>query len=179
VKSSSARAAQDTRIFTAAEVSVWFKSAIPGDTFVYCIGPAMMPGPTQTLVRKLIETKRAGTHKRRGAGGRLEHYLVKLAPPPRSRAAPPAAPIDQAAAEILAALERCVERRRRAYSDQELAKIAGLATRNQARWRLRKLEEAGAVSIETVEGPDRTAWRIVAIGGRRSAAPPARGGRHD
>lgn len=40
-------------------------------------------------------------------------------------------------------------------SDAELARIAGLATRHQAAWRVRKLAEAGAIRTRRIDdGPD-------------------------
>ena len=55
------------------------------------------------------------------------------------------------------------ERRRRCYSDAELARIAGLATRNQAAWRFKKLIETKRIRSRVVAGPDGRQWRIVTI----------------
>jgi len=163
----------ETRILTAAELTVWLAGAQAGDRLVYCTGPAMLAGPTQDRLAKLIAEGKVRAHKRRNpAVGVLEHYLVVLPPAARAVEVTVSARPDLAAEAILRALERCVNQRRRAYSDFELAKIAGLATRNQAAWRVKKLAEAGAIAIETVEGPTRAPWRVVIINGRGTMGPP-------
>jgi len=168
----------DTRIITAAEIKVWLKSAIAGDRLVYCTGPAMLAGPTNDLIAKLRGERRIACHKRRPeGGGALEHFLVKLRPPAARPMPEPSIEADAAAERIFAALERCALRRRRALSDHDLAKIAGLATRNQAAWRLRKLAEAGRIAIETVAAPPGKPWRVVTIAGRSTLRPPGQEGR--
>ena len=173
MKPSTSPSHMETRILTAAELTVWLAGAQAGDRLVYCTGPAMLAGPTQDRLAKLIAEGKVRAHKRRNpAGGVLEHYLVVLPPPRAAVEVTVSARPDLAAEAILRALERCVNQRRRAYSDFELAKIAGLATRNQAAWRVKKLAEAGAISIETVEGPTRAPWRVVIINGRGTMPPP-------
>jgi len=174
----------ETRIITAAEVTVWLSTAQPGDSLVFCTGPRMLPGPTQDRLGELIAAGKVRTHQRRvpstGSGQAattLEHFMVVK---PASAAAPPIAVTvtarpDEAIETIFEALVRCVARGRRAYADRELARIAGLATRNQAAWRVKKLAEAGRIRVETVEGPDRTQWRVVWIGGRSTLRPPSTG----
>ena len=169
---SRARSSHETRIITAAEVTVWMQSAAPGDRLVYCTGPAMLPGPTLDKLLDLTGAGRVVTHKRR-RGAELEHYLVVQRPP---IAVTVEAKPDAALEAIFAALARCARRGKRAYSNFELAKIANLATRNQAAWRVRKLAEEKRIRIETVEGPDRTPWRVVIVEGRSSARP--KGGSH-
>ncbi len=162
----------ETRIAAVEELSCWLLSARPGDRFVYATGPAMLPGPTQALIADLLEAERVRTHQRPAAGGGgREHFLV-LREPPRAPIEPaPAPPADPAIETIFAALRRCARAGKRAYSDLALARIAGLATRNQAAWRVRRLAEAKRIAIETVPGPDGP-WRIVTIGGHATAAPP-------
>ena len=160
---------EETRLLTAAEVSSWARSAVPGESLVYCSGPHVPAGPTKAKVSDLVQASVARAHIRRIAGT-LEHYLVKR--PDVPPAMEPAPPTDEAMEAIFEALERCVDRRQRAYSLRQLARIAGLPTREQARHRLSKLEDAQRISTTTVRGPDGTAWRIVRIGKRSTLGPP-------
>jgi hypothetical protein len=170
--SAAARQTFETTIVTEAEVRAWMRTATPGDSLVYCTGPAMLPGPTQDALKRLICEGRVRTHKRRN-GERLEHFLVVL-PNQETVTATASKGPDEASERIFEALEQCVRLGRRAPSDQELAKLAGLGSRNQAAWRVRKLAEAGRIHIDTVEAADRTAWRIVTIGRASSLRPTLR-----
>jgi hypothetical protein len=165
--------AQDIRMIGVADIEGWARIATPGEALVYCTGPFVPPGAVKAIVRYLVEARAVRSHQRRTAGGTLEHVLVKRGQeePPGGRWRRIDAAGDAATEAIHAALARCAARGRRAYSNFELARIAGLATRNQAAWRVRKLAEAGRISIETVDGPDRLPWRIVHIGARSTAAP--------
>lgn len=157
-------------LVTAAEVTSWARCAVPGDTLLYCCGPFVPAGPTKAKVSDLIGAGVVRSHHRRIDGG-LEHFLVKRPDVPPAMEPPP--PADEAMEAIFEALERCAARRQRAYSLRQLARIAGLATREQARHRLAKLEAAERIATTTVRGPDGTAWRIVKIGRRTTAAPPS------
>lgn len=160
----------ETRLLTAAELTGWARSAVPGEIFVYCTGPSVPEGPTKAKVRELVAARVADPHNRRREGV-LEHYLRKRPDVPPALESPP--PHDEAMDRIFEALERRAIRRERAPSLTDLARIARLATREQARHRLTKLEAAGKISSETVPGPDGP-WRIVTIGGLSTARPPAK-----
>jgi len=162
----------ETQIVTAAEITVWLLTARPGDRFVYCTGPAMLPGPTQELLAELRRAERVRTHQRR-IDGRLEHFMVLREAGRAPVEVVTAKVADMATEKIYAAIARAARRGRRCPSDRELARIAGLATRNQASWRLRQLVEAGRVKLETVPGPDRLPWRVAIAGGRRTKGVPA------
>lgn len=114
---------------------------------------------------------------RHAADSSLFDYIAKrtYAPMPagEGEAEPPAATAADAAMEtIFEALKADARRAARARSDGELALAAGLATRNMAAWRVRKLAHAGRIQIETLPGPDGP-WRIVRVGKAVTAAPPA------
>lgn len=173
--------ANETRILSAGEVARWYKSATPGDTLVYCTGPAMLPGPTLDLLLALVREKKAVTHKRRAAGDgpletrSLEHYLVVLRRPRPARAA--AGPNDEPLEAIFDSLSRAAMRGRACPSDAELARIAELGTRHQAAWRMRKLEKSGRIATECIDTPGGV-WRIVTIvaTGKSTAARPLAAG---
>ncbi|HVQ09548.1 MAG TPA: hypothetical protein VMS43_14040 [Allosphingosinicella sp.] len=161
----------ETRLVTEAELTGWARMALPGDSFVYCTGPAVPPGPTKERVKRLIASGTVRAHQRRGAGGALESYVVKrVEEPVRIEAAP----LDQALEDIFEVLSRAAQRGRRCPSDAELARGAGLATRNQAAWRMRKLERSGRIQSQSIDTPDGP-WRIVTIvQTRRQTASPSR-----
>jgi hypothetical protein len=169
--------AAETRILSEGEVAFWFETAKPGDRLVYCTGPRMLPGPTMELVARLVGEKRLSTHPRRAAGDGpvesrpLEHVLQVL-PPPKGQPSPPP-PSDDAMEAIFDLLRRAAERRRACPSNAALARSAGLSTRYQAAWRVRKLEERRRIAIETIATPDGQ-WRIVTIlaTGKSTAARP-------
>lgn len=174
-------APRETRLLAdAQDIAGWARMATPGDRLVYCTGPFVPPGIVKAIVRHLIDARTVRSHMRRDASGAMEHFLIKRgqeAPPGgrwRTMTAPDpdAAPDRDAPTEaIFDALARCARRGRPAYSDAELARIAGLATRNQAAWRVRKLAEAGRIAIAPATGKGGTPGRIVIIGKTRTAAP--------
>lgn len=106
----------------------------------------------------------------------LFDYICKRTYAPMAKSAAEAEPsatiaADAAMETIFEALKADARRAVRARSDGDLALAAGLATRNMAAWRVRKLAIAGRIQIETVPGPDGP-WRIVRVGRVVSAPPP-------
>lgn len=114
---------------------------------------------------------------RHAADSSLFDYLAKRTYVPMASdeaEAPPAASLaDPAMETIFEALKADARRGVRARSDGELALAAGLATRNMAAWRVRKLATAGRIVVETVPGPEGP-WRIVRVGKAVTAAPGGR-----
>lgn len=155
-----------------AEIDRWLKRSAPGEVLVYMRGPRPIHGETIERVRALAGEGRIEQLPQRRAEGCFgyEYRIERRGDSAVAKAMADKPAFDGATRIIFEALERCVERGRRAYSNQELARIAGLATRAQAAWRVRKLEESGrlATSTEmTAEGP----WRVVTIGKRSTASP--------
>lgn len=156
------------------ELDGWVERAAPGEVLVYMRGPRPIHGETLERVRVLAAEGRIEQLPQRRAEGCFgyEHRISRRLDPAVAKAMAGKPDFDGASKIIFEALQRCVERGRRAYSNRELARIAGLATRAQAAWRVRKLEESGrlATSTEmTAEGP----WRVVTIGKRSTARPAA------
>ncbi len=164
----------------------WVAEAEEGARCVYARVETMVRHPrlrdrAQLLAGQGVVTLNATRH---AAGDGLFDYIAKrtfLRPPgaaPRI-AAPVAAAeslesgLDAAAALIFDELQRAARRGVRCPSDLDLAREAKLATRHQAAWRVRKLAAEGKIAIETLTGPDRLPWRVVTIGKRSTARPPA------
>ncbi len=144
--------------------------AKPGESFVYCSGlSSVPPGPTK---EKVIELRDKGVVRpaARKVDGSWEHSIVKRGEQPRPIAPAP----DPATDEIYEALVRAADRGRQCYSDTDLARIAGLATRDQAQWRVKALIKANRIRSRVMRGPDGKPWRIVTIAasGRSTRRPP-------
>lgn len=165
----------ETRLVPAVEMRSWVRMARPGDCLVYCTGPTLPRGETSALARDLRDKGVVQLNVRRARGCAGSDYLMLKRAEAAARPAPvPLKPVndpDPATEAIYTALARCAQRGRRAFSDRELAQIAGLSTRNQASWRVRRLVLEGRIATQIVPGPDGVAWRIVHVGGRRTAAP--------
>lgn len=161
------------------EVTSWLGQAAEGAVLLYAQGPFLIRGETSRAVRELYEQRQVELQQPRSAScaGFFDYKLKKLPPPPRlaQSNALGEAESDAALDKILAQFKREANLGKRASSDAELARLAGLATRDQAAWRVRKLVSSGSIRTQRVEdGPD-VGWRIVTIvaTGRQTAMPPS------
>lgn len=174
------------RMVTAAELRAWAAAARPGERLVYLTAPAMVQGPAARAAASLYRdglvdlgsARRADCAQAAGRPcGRCFDWFVERIGRPGRRDRRSLAVRDAAAAKILAALRRAAEGARPCPSDAQLARIAGLATRGQAAWRVRKLEAERRIACETMTGADGQAWRVVTIlsNGNRTAEPRGAG----
>lgn len=168
----------ETRILAApAELRSWARQALAGECIDYAEGPWVPDGPTKAEVTALQREGIATPHQRRTAAGVAVYYLKLRPPSPKPAAqrgaAAPAPVLDEGQAAVLEALVAAARAGARCPSDRALAETAGLGSRHQASWRVRKLAEAGLIGIETQSGPDGP-WRVVIVGGCRTAGPPAK-----
>ena len=150
-------------------VEAWTRTAAKGDSFVYCSAIELIRGETSAKVRELVQRGLVTSHQRRRAGGGWEFFVLRtsLVPKeaPRQR--------DHAADTILSALKRAANLGLACPSDVELARVAGLSTRDQAQWRVRKLVDEGVIQ-STVAHENGVPTRVVTIvaTGKRTALPP-------
>ncbi len=161
----------------AATIEAWVKRAAKDDQLIYCAAPELIRGEGSGRVGELVAAGVVRSHQARRAGGGWEFIIVRTgyalrgttAAPRRPR---PLEPEDQA---ILSALRRAVNFTWPCPSDAELARSAGLATRDQAQWRVRKLIQRGLIASEQVT-EDGVTTRIVTIvgpdGAARTTLPP-------
>ena len=164
----------ETRFVSPEELADGAMTAAPHARLIYATGDRVPEGPTKAKARALAAAGIVRTHQRRAESCTGWEFIVVKEPEPIGPRAAANAPRDDDPflAPVLEALQRCVAAGRRAYSDFELARIAGLPTRHQAAWRVRKLAEAGRIVVETQPAPDRTLWRVIVIGGKATARPP-------
>ncbi len=157
-----------------AEMRAWAKGAKAGERMIYLTAPAMVQcGASRTAAAMFREGLVDLTSEARGDCSGRSWMLVRLTKtgrPARSSVG------DPATAKIYATLRRRAAAGKACPSLAELARIAGLATRYQAAWRLEKLEAAGRIRSEVIMAA-RGPVRIVEIcsNGERTASPNTSG----
>jgi len=164
------------RAASAAELRAWAGRARPGERFVYFSGPALVQGPAARAAAAMYRAGLVDLPPARRTGDRasscFEWSVERIGPRGGRGRRAPLAVRDAAAARILAVLRRAAGAGRPCPSDTQLARIGRLATRDQAQWRVRKLEAEGRIRTEIWPGPDGP-WRVVEIvaSGLRTALP--------
>jgi hypothetical protein len=160
-------------ILPVATIAAWFERARPGDRLIYAHGRTLTHGETSAFVRDLALAGKADPVQPRSPGG-YDFVIQKRSSPveqPRERRDAR----DEATETIYRAFVQAAEARQRAQSNTELAKAAGLATREQAAWRVKQLVRCGRIRLASVTaGPD-AGWRVVTIAatGRQTKLPPS------
>lgn len=123
-------------------LDMFVRTASAGTEFVYCEATSPQYGETWSRAGELAREGLVRTHERRRAGGGKQYYLVRTSKPlQRQRDPQSSALADRATGAIYRALKRAANMAQPCPSDTDLAGIAGLGTRDQAQWRVRKLVE--------------------------------------
>jgi len=145
------------------------RSAPAGAEFVYCEATEPQYGETWTRAAELARDGLVRAHHRRRAGGGWEYYAVRTAKRlPREQSPAEKLLGDRAAAAIFAELKRAASLGLPCPSDADLKRKAGLNSRDQAAWRVRRLIDAGLItSTLAYEGGVPT--RVVTIAETRHA----------
>lgn len=163
-------------IMPQAEVKSWLERARAGERLVYAHGRQLIRGETSLYVRDLALAGAVDPTQTRNRAGGFD-YTIQKRGNGGSRPAPRAAgaSLEEASDIILRTLTRQANLGLRAASDSELAKLAGLATKGMAAWRVRKLVQRGLIRTEAVTTGPEAGWRIVTItaSGHRTAGPPS------
>ncbi|SMF70641.1 hypothetical protein [Allosphingosinicella indica] len=157
------------------EMDAWLAGARPGERFVYCSAPALIRGPAAEHARLLYERGRVDLLQPRRADGRgFDYQIVKraLATAPAGDMREDVLPGEDA---VLSALRRAANFQRRCPTNTELARAAGLATAQQAAWRIARLEERGLIRVATIKDGPEAGWRTVTIvrSGKQTKRPPS------
>lgn len=160
------------RVATPRELDAFVAGAKRGERFVYCEAPDLIRGETADHARELGCQGYVTTHHERRAGGGWS-FFVQRTPKPVAALSRKTAMDDEALETIFRALKRAANLRQRCPSDAELAQLAGLDTRYQAQWRVRKLAELGMIQ-STLVYEDNVPSRVVTIvdTGKFTAMPP-------
>jgi hypothetical protein len=156
-----AGAACPTRVAAVEEIDAWLKKARKGDRFVYCTGPDLVRGPAAERAKALYMAGLVDLIQPRAAGCIGRDFIVERRGTPLPAKDSAAAPDDDAMGVILDALTRAAQRGAPCPSDTELARAAGLATRNQAQWRVAKLRADGLIRSWTTG--DQEIGRVVFV----------------
>jgi hypothetical protein len=146
------------------DVERWMRTAKAGEKLLYAHGPDPARGETFSYVAALYRSGLVELVQPRSADRRGFDFIVqKRRAEAPGAAAGAAEEADPATDRILRALKRAANFGRKCPTDLELARIAGLSTRNQASWRVRELARIGKIKVDTIEtGPD-ARWRTVTI----------------
>jgi len=162
-------------------LDAFVRVAVAGNEFVY----AEAPEPPRTAecwqhAAALAADGLITTHHRRRAGGGWQYFAMRTGRPLRGRAEAKQSVLDDPATELIfRELKRAANFERPCPSDEELKRKAGLSTRDQAQWRVRKLIDAGLVS-STVAYEGGVPTRVITIaegqlagsaGGKSTALP--------
>jgi len=152
----------------------WWRRASPGDEFIYC--EALEPIRNDETWQRAGELARAGflrTHERLRAGGGKQYFVVRTSKRVEKQLNPVEACLaDPATDAILRALKRAANLGMPCPSDAELARAAGLNTRDQAQWRVRKLVDVGLISSTLAyEGGVPSRVVTIAASGKFTALP--------
>jgi hypothetical protein len=161
-------------ILPVVQVAAWFNRASAGERLIYAHGPTLVQGETSAYVRDLALAGKADPVQPRSPLGGFDYVIQKRSSPiepPRGRREPQ----DEATETIYRAFASAAQQRARAPSNTELARRAGLATREQAAWRVKQLVQGERIRLASVTvGPD-AGWRVVTIvaTGRQTKLPPS------
>lgn len=154
-------------------LEAFVRDAKPDEQFTYCEAPQLIPSETSRRVREMAQEGLVRPHQTRRAGGGFIFFVVRTRYRPPAASTPgQAALTDRFTAAIYEELKQAADKARRCPSDAELARRAGLASRDQAQWRIRKLVEAGLIRSELAyEGGVPTRVVTIAASKKRTALP--------
>lgn len=127
-------------VATVDALEAFVRAATPNARFTYCEAPSLIRCETSERARALSVEGLVTTHNERRAGGGWTYFVVRT----HYKRAPGLDPIEAALADaatesIFRALKRAANFAQRCPSDEDLRRTAGLTSRHQAAWRVRKL----------------------------------------
>lgn len=158
------------RFFTGVEtlappeaIDAWLRDAASGDEYVYCEAREPLRGEGWVRMGNLAQQGFVRTHERRRAGGGKQFFAVRTTLGlPKRRDPQEETLADRATDLIYRALKRAANFDQACPSDVELARTAGLGTRAQAQWRVRRLIDAKLIgSMLAYEGG--VPFRVVTV----------------
>jgi hypothetical protein len=161
------------RVVPMRELDAFVATAGPGDRFVYAEVPFLRGGETADHARSLAQEGYVTTHQERRQGGGRNYFVMRTRKPAAtSRRGRPPNNLSEELDTIFRAIKRAANLNQPCPTDSELAKLAGLASRDQAQWRVRELIRKGL--IESVLAYENCVpMRVVTITatGRTTALP--------
>lgn len=157
---------------SAADLDAFVARAMSGERFVYCSAPEPIRGEGWQHAGKLSADGLIVTSTERRQGGGWNYLAIRTAKKLKEQMAARTGSMDPALEAILRALKRAANFEKPCPTDSALAELAGLQTRDQAQWRIRKLVADGLIQ-STVAYEGGVPFRVVTITatGKRTALP--------
>lgn len=162
------------KLATVDDLDAFVRRASPEESFVWCEAPEQLPGLTKARVTALIADGLVRNHALKRAGGGYEFTIFRTAKRPADKSDPIAAALaDPATDVIFRALKRAANLGLQCPTDTELMKLAGLAMRQSAQQRVRKLIDLKLIE-STVAHEGGVPTRVVTIRetGKTTRLPP-------
>jgi hypothetical protein len=134
-------------IATVDDLDAFVRRAAAEQSFTYCEAPELIRSETSARVTDLAGQGLVRPHRRRRQGGGWVFFVVRTRKPLAAKPDPVQKALSDPATDLIfRALKRAANLGQPCHSDAELARIAGLNTRDQAQWRFRSLIEAGLIA---------------------------------
>jgi hypothetical protein len=165
------------QIATGAAIDAWVRRAKSGDRFTYCEAPEPMRFDAWLRAPELEQQGLVHLRQERREGGGYRWFVVRTAKAMQApQSAAEKALADEATARIHADVCQAASQGRFCPSDAELARRAGLFSRDQAQWRVRRLVDAGVIKSELIYRAG-VPTRVVTIlaTGKSTARPDLKG----
>jgi hypothetical protein len=154
-------------------IAAWMRAAKAGDEFTYCEARGPLRGEGWFRMGELARDGLVRTHERKRAGGGKCFYAVRTRKGLPAKLEPMAATLADPATDIIfRALKRAANLSQPCPTDTDLARAAGLNTRDQAQWRVRKLADVGLIG-STLAYDGGVPARVVTIATTRHAGTAA------
>lgn len=131
---------------TVDDLDAFVRRAAPEQRFTYCEAPDLIRSETSARVNELAAEGLVRPHRTRRQGGGWEFYVVRTRKGMAARPDPVSAALADAPTDLIfRALKRAANLGMPCPTDTELARKAGLNSRDQAQWRVRKLIDLGLI----------------------------------
>jgi hypothetical protein len=161
-------------IATAADLEAWMRRAQANEEFVYCEALEPIRGETWARVRELTQAGYIRPHERKRAGGGKIFFAVRTRRQISVAADPVQAGLsDPATDAVFREFKRAANLDLACPSDADLARRCGLASRDAAQHRVRKLIALKLIASEVAyEGGVPTRVVTICATGKRTRLPP-------
>lgn len=168
-------------IASVGDLDAFVRRAASGERFTYCEAPDLIRSEASVRVSALADDGLVSPHRTRRAGGGFTFFVVRTGKPLPTAQSPQAKALaDPATDLIFRAIKRAANFCQFCPTDTESAKLAGLGSRDQAQWRVRKLIDTGLIR-STVAVENGVPVRVVTVcasphagasAGKRTRLPP-------
>jgi hypothetical protein len=135
------------KLATIDDLDAFVRRARPDESFTYCEAPELIRSETSARVTELAADGLVRPHRKRRDGGGWEFTIMRTRKGFPAKADPVRAALaDEATDLVFRALKRAAILGLPCPTDSDLMRKAGLFSRDQAQWRVRKLIDVGLIS---------------------------------